>query len=289
MAPYDNIAAAVVLYNPTAEAVDNILRYRDSVRVVYAVDNSEKCSQELENRLSTIGNIEYIPSGGNAGVGRALNIAVERALKAGYDYLLTMDQDSKASPGMVSALLACLEQYDRRKVGIVAPFHCMVNSVLPEPGNCGKVLTVMTSGNLVNLHVAKTVGPFMEELFIDYVDHEYCLRLQQNGYLVIESSSAVLEHSVGDTSTHRLLTRTVGTTNHPPFRRYYMTRNRFHVMNKYRNNYPEYYRVQLRSFFVELLTLILFENQKWEKLKAIWRGYRHYRKGIFDKIAQMPV
>ncbi len=288
MAPYDNIAAAVVLYNPTAEAVDNILRYRDSVRAVYAVDNSEKRSQELESRLSAIGNIEYIPNEGNLGIGRALNIAVDRALKARYDYLLTMDQDSKASPGMVSALLACLEQYDRRKVGIVAPIHSMVNSVLPEPGNCAKVLTAMTSGNLVNLQIAKTVGPFMEELFIDYVDHEYCLRLQRNGYLVIESTSAVLEHSVGNISTHRLLTRTVGTTNHPPFRRYYMTRNRFHVMNKYRKDYPVYYRVQLRSFFVELLTLVLFEKQKWEKLKAILRGYRHYRKGIFDNLSQIP-
>jgi rhamnosyltransferase len=36
-----------------------------------------------------------------------------------------------------------------------------------------------------------------EQLFIDMVDHEWCWRMQQYGYQLFQSNSAILPHQVG--------------------------------------------------------------------------------------------
>ncbi len=38
----------------------------------------------------------------------------------------------------------------------------------------------------------------MEDLFIDSVDTEYCLRLKKNGYRVVRLNEAILYHPLGD-------------------------------------------------------------------------------------------
>jgi len=52
----------------------------------------------------------------------------------------------------------------------------------------------MTSGNLLNLHAVKQIGGFSEDLFIDRVDQEYCLRLRMNNFRVIQVNFVVFDH-----------------------------------------------------------------------------------------------
>lgn len=44
----------------------------------------------------------------------------------------------------------------------------------------------------------------MNDLFIDSVNHEYCLRLQKNGYKVIQLNTAIFEHNLGNRTEHFL-------------------------------------------------------------------------------------
>jgi GT2 family glycosyltransferase len=43
----------------------------------------------------------------------------------------------------------------------------------------------MSSGNLLNLAAFKQVGAYNESFFIDYVDHEYCLRLKKKRFSIL--------------------------------------------------------------------------------------------------------
>ena len=99
------VAAVVVLYRPSSDVVSNVSAFAGQVDRVFAVDNSEAPDAAVVESLRRISNLEYVPLGDNLGVATALNIGARHALGAGYEWLLTMDQDSAATPGMVSKML----------------------------------------------------------------------------------------------------------------------------------------------------------------------------------------
>jgi rhamnosyltransferase len=275
------IAAVVVLFNPAEDVVANIFSYSDQTARVYAVDNSDSPSIGLERRLAKLGNVEYLPQGENLGVAAALNIGAEKAINNGFDLLLTMDQDSRATPGMVAKMLRCLEGKDR--VGIISPYHGSEFAPNPDCCGCEEVLTEMTSGNLLDLSVYSKVGSFLEEYFIDCVDDEYCLRLNAAGYRVIRCNDAILEHNLGTITAHRYRGRKILVANQNPLRRYYMTRNRFYVIKKYKECFPDYCRDQLANLRGEIKGIILFEDRKFLKLLNSALGYMDYLRGRTGK------
>lgn len=273
------IAGVVVLFNPSREVLESVASYLKELDVLYAIDNTEPSATNIGEELKNLGRVIYIPNGGNEGIAKALNQAASLALTNGYDYLLTMDQDSIAEPDMVSRLLAFRSSVDWESLGILAPRHDVGAINKQALKGSGNVLTTMTSGNLLNLKAYQEVGPFCEELFIDYVDHEYCLRLQSHGYRVIEVHDAVLHHRLGRMTKFSILGRSVYVSCHPPIRRYYMTRNRFWLCSRYGRKFPGHRRFLINQFWRELLWMLLFEEAKIEKIKMMIMGYLDFRRG----------
>ncbi|MBC5992108.1 glycosyltransferase family 2 protein [Pontibacter cellulosilyticus] len=278
-----SIAGVVVLYNPDSEVLNNLRSYCNSISKLYIVDNSECPSEELIVNLKLI-NAEYIPFNQNQGIAKALNIGASRAIEDGFDWLLTMDQDSEATKGMVQELINSTGNFDRNSIGIVSPQHILDSKPVHKSFDVEEVTVVMTSGNLLNLKAYQKVGPFRDDFFIDYVDHEYCLRLKYYGYKILVNHKAILNHQLGQNKAYNALGKTVTTTHHNCTRRYYITRNRLQVLKEYKELFPEYYKTELRNNIKELIKVFFFENNKFGKLKSIIRGYKDYRKGKFGKL-----
>ena len=273
------IAATIILYNPNLEVIDNIYSYLHDIDVVYAIDNSEKENPEFIKKLNAIKKVKHINNKGNLGVAKGLNIAAQIAIAEKYDLLLTMDQDSKAQPAMIATMLSILKDVDLSDVGIISPCHITGTNKIPATERVyDKVQTVMTSGNLLNLNAFQKAGPFNEELFIDCVDHDYCLRLIMRGYKVIQSNKAMIKHSLGNQTQHKFLGKSKITNNHPPFRRYYIARNRLYMMDKYKKDFPEYYKASKQELIKEFKYIILFEKDKFPKLKMMLKGFLDFKK-----------
>lgn len=273
------IAGVVVLYLPGSDLPDYICSYLPQVDRLYVVDNSEAPDPLLAEELRALPRVVLLQNLDNLGVARALNIGAEAALADGYGLLLTMDQDSRATPGMVVELLVCFHGQSLGQVGMVAPFHLTRAGHAQPTEVCRPVMTPMTSGCLLNLQAYRAVGPFRDNFFIDFVDNEYCLRLRAAGFEVLQAARAVLHHSVGDI-------RKFGpfiATNHSPLRRYYKTRNRFLVNRLYRHDFPGHCLFDRVRLVKEIGSIILFEKEKLAKLRMMWRGYQDYRRGKFGK------
>lgn len=272
------IAAVVVLYRPDASVIDNVASYADQVSRVFAVDNSEQPEPGFEERLTAIGNVTYTANGANLGIATALNVGVRTAIAEGYDHLLTMDQDSTATPGMVAALAECMDT--DTGIGLVSPVHQQVGGIprVVDAG-CRDVLTAMTSGNLVRAEAYEAVEGFMDELFIDQVDNEFCLHLHRAGFRVVETGDATLVHRVGDVRKHHF-PYPAYSMNHSALRRYYIARNRFTVGEMYRSEYPEFRAFELAELRKDMVKIVLYEKQKRLKLRMISRGIRDYRRGV---------
>jgi len=280
------VAGAVVLYRPDYEVISNIRSYLCNVGVLYVVDNSEKVNTKVVERIMQFDNVVYLNNGENLGIAYALNAAARRAIDDGYDFLLTMDQDSCASQEMISLMLKSVIDRDISTIGIIGPFHLLaMDEKKPGESDCEIIAHTMTSGNLLNLQVYQIVGPFLNELFIDFVDVEYCLRLRQRGFLVVQANRAILKHNLGQITRVKVLHKQLRTSNHSALRRYYITRNRFFVWQKYKYLAVAQNAIAMdkKSFRGEIRNILVMEKDKIAKLIMIIKGYVDFKRNRFGK------
>ena len=272
-----HVAGVVVLFNPPEAVVANIRSYIDQIEILYVVDNSDIIDPILERELIALGKVSYLGNHGNPGQAHALNRGISTALEWGADFILTMDQDSSASPSLVSQMLAVLDEIPVREVGILAPFHLTKNRPTRPSSRWQEMFTIMLSGNLLNADAYRKTGPFLEELFLDYVDNEYCLRLRKNGFRIIQVNGALLDHSWGNMTENSFLGRRVVHLNYPPFRWYYIARNFCYVFSLYKNVFPETYRLHRRFVVIQAVYALIFEPCRLLKLKMMIMGLRDFR------------
>lgn len=276
------IAAVVVLYNPRINIIHNIKSYISQVDKVFAVDNSDIRDESLLEEFSELNRVEYIFNNSNIGIAAALNIGARKAINEGYEYLLTMDQDSRADPQMVDNLVLVMKSFTQ--IGLVSPeyLHPDVQRTI-DVKYTKEILYTMSSGNLLNLDAFQKIDGFLEELFIDHVDHEYCLRLNKNGFKVFKTSNAIVYHRVGNAKEKKFFLFTFCPSNHSPLRLYYRTRNRLYVNHIYRKTFPEYVKEDIRHFIREIIEIVIYEKDLWNKLKMVLIGYNHFRKNKLGK------
>ncbi|MEN8904954.1 MAG: glycosyltransferase family 2 protein [Clostridiales bacterium] len=275
------------MYNPKEDVLENIKSYLHSVKIVYVIDNSENINVELVGRIKALDRIKYFWNRQNMGIASALNKACQNAIDDGYDWILTMDQDSKVKTDTVEKLIACIKNIDSKKVSIISAFYTTYFLKKPEEGalKYEDIVFAITSGSLINLYIYKKIGPFMEELFIDEVDREYCYRSVEKGFKIIKVNYAIIEHSLGDYSKHKLFGKIFIPTNHNYIRRYYITRNRLYVWRKYRRNkkFNSDMKITLKYSIKEFILIILYETDKLKKTCSIIKGVLDFLRGKSGK------
>jgi len=288
------IYAAIVSYNPEADLLGNVMALRDQVAHVLVVDNCSQISGiDVLASLEQMSGVTVLRRSENGGIAIALNEAVRHAQEFGADWLATFDQDSRVEPGMIQAMLQVYDSYpEKEKVAILAPQYqdrsgtLLRNfAVLPDQQSTEytKVLTVITSGNLVKVSQFNTVGLFREDFFIDYVDHEFCLRCNKMDRIVLQVRAAVLTHNLGNRGEHVFCGREVGVTNHSALRRYYITRNRLYTYRQYITVFPGWVVQDGYAFIKEMVRLFIYEADRTSKLTAMLRGIVHGTLGRLGK------
>jgi rhamnosyltransferase len=273
----DKVAATIVLYNPETDVITNIEALLNQVSQIYLIDNSEnEIDLNIINFINGKDKLEYIRFNENKGVGEALNTALNLAFRDGYEYLLTLDQDSFVSENMISKLFNIITQEE--SIALVTAKHFDPSQHILEFNQTVKdILYTMTSGNLVKVSIAKQVGGFDSKLFIDHIDHEFCLKLKYNGYKLKKVNDAILYHKLGRSERRKILGLNFYPSHHSPIRYYYRTRNRLYVDIKYRKIFPEYFKEDIRHFFREFLDMIVCEKQKLKKIYMILVGIIHFK------------
>lgn len=276
------ICGVVILYNPTIDIYNNMVSYYDQVDIIIAVDNSDIVNKELVERIKSLDNIVYIFNNGNLGIAKALNLAADYAIAKGFRFILTMDQDTPLPRDSVKKLMSRFDDFSQ--VGIISPHHN--NIIIPQPvedSNVHESLEVMMCGNIVNLEAYNKVGKFEEKLYIDYVDHDFCLRLNLGGYKVIQDNSISLMHKLGNRKIKKFLFMQFCPSNHEAIRLYYRTRNRFFVYKKFWKNFPLHVLRDIMFMIRQFLSVILLEEDKIRKVRMMWLGVYDFLNNNYGK------
>lgn len=262
----------IVLYNPPLNIYS---KFNLSNISFVLIDNSEQINEDIQNYCQAQTNITYIPNKNNLGIAAALNIGCEFAIQSGYNWVITMDQDSIITQDIIDNLVKYAQKsVDLNNIAIISPRHLLQEdikvSVKDELNESTDGLSTMTSGNLLNISLWRKLSGFKEELFIDMVDVEYYCRAILNGYRVVTLNHVVMNHALGNLETKKFLFKTLKVFNHGYIRKYYQIRNGLIVYNFYKNSVPEVKGV-LR-FIIGLVVTLPFEKDRIRKLFYMIKG-----------------
>lgn len=292
----ETICAVIVAFNPSARLAANARAIAHQVAQVLVVDNGSAGPGSVAVAdAARVQGVEALLLPRNTGIAAALNTGIACARDRHFQWVITLDQDSTPEPDMVARLAAVLDLPGEGTLAIVAPilfdddsgtfFQRTEASMRREKSPS----TYMTSGSLTNVRCWEETGGFMESLFIDYVDHEYCLRCAELGWRSAQGSG-VLHHKLGSMRRHRILGLRFRATHHSVRRRYYIARNRIVVWRRYWRRFPLWVLSDVLAGAVELAKILLAEKDRGRKLVAmcigIWDagngllGERNYR--LFD-------
>ncbi len=287
------ICGGIVTFNPDLVRLSqNVNAIKDQVSEVFIVDNGSSNADAIETFCNSFKNVQFIHNGANEGIAAALNQIMNAGKQNGYRAVLTLDQDSVSTPGMVEALASHMDD----GVGIVAPQVIDRNKDDFESASNlldGKVYRVkqaarkgiLTSGSLTSVAAWEYVGGFDDNFFIDYVDYDFNKRLLLEGFSLIRTGETCLIHECGKAVPTWLFTPRKGqdgvwrlerffSFGHSPFRCYYKARNRVLYSRKYRG-YPGSLEFEgIAQIVPQVLLTVLFEKGKKEKLSAFCKGIR---------------
>ncbi|MBX9186067.1 glycosyltransferase family 2 protein [Clostridium sp. K04] len=288
------VAAIIVSYNPDNNLFDSVNLLINQVNKIIIVDNGSK-DEKIKN-INSIANIDkekiqVIFNKENLGIATALNIGVKEALDQDYKWILTMDQDSKASINMIEKMFEVykgISEDERKEILSIFPNFVDERIQSIEENSDMKAYEYVdadiTSGNLLKAEVFDKIGFFDDSLFIDLVDTDFCMRLNEKNIKMIKVRDAILYHSLGESQSVKSIFGKFNTSNHSALRRYYMTRNRFYTWEKYKDLNSFTLNRDKKLFKKEFVKIILGEEDKINKIKMVFRGYKDYKKGIRGKL-----
>ncbi len=269
------VCAVVVTFNPDSDLSSQIERVIKQVHQVVIVDNGSKEScLSLLRQIAGKPGVHLILNPVNEGIARGLNQGATWASGKGYGWVLTLDQDTIVAEDIMKSF-AEVYRTSSSDAELAVIGSNFINSRNGRPfydftdpgGSLGKeVKTVITSGSLVSLRVFHLIGGFREEFFIDGVDLEYCLRARTHGFRVMIVCRPLMVHSIGHLSEHRLWWKKTGTTNHSPWRYYFMARNTMILAREYARREPGWVLSTLWSRTKSLLLMTLFEKECIRKI-----------------------
>lgn len=282
------VSVVITFYPNKNELITNIMSYIDYVDHLIIWDNTP--DEEYTLNLSDFGGFENKISiegvSENKGIGYALNRVAEDAINRGYNWMLTMDQDSAFADGK---FFDQFQKETKSEMGIISPVHNAIR-FNQESNIPNEIDIIATSGNLVNLKAWQSVGGFNENLFIDEVDHDFCLRIKQKGFKVFECKNILLNHKLGDIKEIKTLRgKAIRISLHSALRTYYIVRNSFYMFNQYQNQFPDVIKARKRNLKIELRQIILYSDNKFQKLWFAFKGYCDYKRNKFGPFNQPSI
>ena len=225
------VIAIFIAYKPDLcqinRAVQSLL---DQVDFTIVIDNSPLSSLCFKSDKLII---EVFNT--NIGIAAAQNVGLRKAMDLGADFVILSDQDSVYPSDYVSSMLTAFDRFPnacavvpkfintlkRAADGFTAIRPFFFQHFFPHSG-LHEVLQAIASGKVIKVSSLDAIGFMSEDLFIDWVDFEWCWRARSKGFSIIGNSDVVIQHQLGDTAIdigfREITLRT-------PIRHYFIVRN----------------------------------------------------------------
>lgn len=257
------IAACIIAYHPNARDLEKDIRaIAGGIETLIIWRNSPEAIPVPDDIPCQV---VYMGDGTNQFISKPLNICLKYCDEHGFDFLLTMDQDSEFEDfGRFLASAKATKDGGTHKNAIVyAPNINNRYALTPEPIS---VESTITSGSLCDVRSSLAIGGFREKYGIYWVDSEFCHRARLAGYDIL----ALPEHNLRQQFGKKTKVHGVDCYNYSAQTYYFMFRNMLWMHREYKVN-PSL-RCILYTSQMYLKSILIGEKDKWKKLCSVWRG-----------------
>ena len=284
-----HICAGIITYNPTLTDVSTCLEALcNQVERVIIVDNASKNVKDLQEVVSKYANVTLVKNSQNIGFAKALTQVFEWAKSQGFNWVLTLNDDSVVPSNMISEYKKILENQGslvnqknakNSKIAIVCSLlkNRLDGTILHSKCHEDECIT---SGSLTSVEAWAKIGGFDEWLEIDGVDFDFSRRLVRAGWKIVECQNVIMEHQIGKARSINLIIKHPIVWNHNANRKYYIARN-MQVVDYKMGTYS--YAKSLRAVVRDMIFVALWEKNKFAKIHAMIRGFKDGQ----QKIRQM--
>jgi len=308
------IASVIVTYNNgdnIEKLLDSLFTQSKPIEEIIVVDNasSDGTLQMVKERFPQV---TLLANASNTGVGGGYAQGMEYAYQKGYEWIWLLDGDSLPQTSALEELAKAFTGLRpvHPEIGILASspvipltgirwdgflwkdrFKRFLKEI-PYSNKPSSVDSVISSGSLVNRAVIETAGLPRADFFMDFVDHEYNLRVRRRGYEIIYVPNSVIYHDIGTSPPTlsrigRVVARFIKNRDpgaiHSPWRYYYMMRNELYTFwHEFRNYKALFYFMLL--VIARIAQMYLYNDEdKIQKIKYILLGIRDGFKGKLGK------
>lgn len=283
-----DICSIIVFYKHDLNVFKkNLNTHLKNFKLVIVVNNSPEINLNFLKSIKVI----IINNKINIGLAAALNKGIKYAEKRKYKLVALFDQDSvlkdNFNKNMINEINYILDKI-KKKIAVFAPTY--YNLITNEHSKNININTlqlkrnkidrrkkfsfseyVITSGSYIPLKNFKKIGYMLENLFIDFIDIEWCLRARKKGFEIISVNNVQLNHNLGDYYIKIFKNKY---PIHNPSRMYYYFRNSFYLYF-YKNLSLNWKIIDFsRNIFRIVFYLILVKNRNLYT-KYIFRGIYH--------------
>lgn len=276
-------AGVVILYQPDEDVIKNIMSYVQLVKTLYVVDNTEHFSDEVISvvkKIKALPHVEYLAMPDNPGIAVALNCAFKKAKEEGYEWIISLDQDSNFKSNILDVYQGKINSNvpDANRVAIYTPIYVFERKRDKKIDEDCFVKLTMQSASLFNLSIFNEIGPFREDFFLDCVDYDYCCKAIKCNYHIVQCAKALLNHNPGITKTKKILFFKYKYGYMSPLRLYYQVRNLLQLSKEYKSFY-------LFAFAMwKIFKVVFFFDSKKNHLKAALKAVCDFKNKRFGKI-----
>lgn len=276
-----NTCAIIVTHFPDEAFPGRLRSIRNQFATVIVVDNgSARACLEMLRTLDESPQIRLAENPVNLGVAAALNRGIDLALESGFEWVVTLDQDTQIADDLFAVLIAVYENHGQGDVMIGGNYwnaHKQRDFIqcIDDKAVFLERKTLITSGSLIPAALFKTIGMFREDYFIDSVDHEFCLRARRHGWRMLISCKPVMSQCIGTRVENASRLRRSIAFNHSPVRKYFIARNTLATVRSYLTQEPAWCVRQGFRLLADFASILLFEEKKLKKSTAFIVGIIH--------------
>lgn len=264
----DSICIIIVLYNQNL----NIKKVSNSKYRYIVIDNTPE-----RNLALSLNNVTYIPLKENKGIAYAQNVGIQTAIALNYQYIVFFDQDTIIEDKYINDIFSEFNRLKLKYKNIACVGPLIINK---KNGKYYKSKTfniedkeiitdsIISSGSLIPISAINEIGMMKAELFIDYVDFEWCWRAKSKSYNIIQSTQLTILHEVGNKYINILGIKFIISA---PIRYYYQYRNLIWLSKL--DYIPKGWLLKnyFRKFTEPMISIWLMRNKK-EYITSIYNG-----------------
>ncbi|WP_281165098.1 glycosyltransferase [Liquorilactobacillus sicerae] len=268
----DEVAVIMVTFNPKLSILKKTLPQLQRCFSLVVSDNGSHNVNQIKQLLRSAPNAKLLAHSRNLGIAKAQNDALRYIFKnlKQIKYFCFLDQDSFLAESKILKLCQDLHNLMTSKKAAIlgpaikVPFLGKQNvfqhqyQLVPE---------IISSGSVIAKQMFTKLGLFSEELFIDFVDYEWCWRARKYGYHVFVDQNVFLKHQLGWKKNEIRRGQNIIAA----FRLYYVFRNCLYLMKTKRMITTEK-KLWRKNLLDQAWYNLMFCPHRWQRFKMIIKG-----------------